>query len=133
MLPYRSKPLTTFQVGVQRLVIILPKEEQTDMKTVDDKSEENEKVVNGDTDDMTPDAGHMQRRMRDSSKPRRSRRLQKLGPEVYFTKVTQGVAPAPNLASPTYLPSAIICLFDSGPPMRVPLWMSELIDGHYDE
>ena len=133
LLPYRSKPLTTFQVGIQRLVIVLPKEEQVHRPSIKDLTEDHEIVEEAGANDNSLDAGTKSREMKSSPKPRRSRRLQKLGPEVFYTKVAQGVAPPPKLEQSTHLPSAMICLFNGGTPMRVPLWMLELIDGHFDE
>ena len=125
-LPYKAKPLSEFAVGVQRLVVILPKEEQEMNEALEETTDA------GEDDDKIVRAGiPTQVRSEESKKKRperRSRRLRKLEPEVFLTATSQGIAPRPVLEPQANIPTSLVCLFRGAPPLRVPTWMLDMME-----
>ena len=131
LLPYKAKPLVQFAVGIQRLVVILPMEEQIAPKS---------SVVEGDLPDqeikesleVKQPLSRGTEELKRSNHQRRSRRLQKLDPEEFLTASAQGKVPRPVLGAFEDIPTSLVCLFRGSPPLRVPCWMLDMMDGdHY--
>ena len=136
-LPYKPK-ITEFEVGVQRLVVILPIEEQDQVQTtLDQGDKEEETIVSHDEETVEHedenqaagqvDAADRAKRQEDEDlmmRPlRRSRRKQGLAPAAYFVAVAQGRAPQPELNIGLQVPTALITLQPGGVPHQVPEWV----------
>ena len=131
-LPYRSRPLLEFEVAVQRLVVILPKEEQEVKPAIEpvEESLRSEETVEG---DVSVEIRHTEEMKSDRSKnpQRQSRRLKKLDPEVFLTSSAQGMAPRPTPDTGSHIASAMICLARGAPPLKVPTWVLDIFDDDY--
>ena len=131
-LPYRHKPLTEFVVGIQRLIVILPQEEQA----VSGADQDQELPPHED-----PEVASQHPLDEDISLPkekktqRRSRRLQHLDPERYMCNAAQGKTPRPPISAEinSQIPTSLLCLYQGGVPHIVPAWLPDILEQKYEQ
>ena len=137
-LPYRTKK-TEFAVTVQRLVVIIPIEEQVNEdEQVDDTDHGNKVDVYDEEFSRTQDEGGQMGDQFVHKAPtlparRRSQRLQGLSPGTYMVAMAHGEAPPPAVDAVGNLPTALVSLHQGGVPYQIPEWVPSLMDREVEE
>ena len=118
--PYKAKEMTEFTVAVQRLVVIVPAEEQSGGDQ--HESGEDSEVTGG---PLEEDFGTMS--TGDSvPTPRRSRRVQGEPPEPFIAAVGHSILPRP-WSDVNTIPAAAFGLHSKALPLLVPVWVPEVL------
>ena len=119
VLPYKYKEMTEFSVAVQRLVVIVPTEEQTQFEEKDTLDTENKTEMS----DEQQDYGNMTSRPKEL---RRSRRLKGDQPESFLAALGHGLVPRPWKLPDR--PAASYSLYPGASPLLVPSWFTEIAE-----
>ena len=120
VLPYKAKQMTEFPVGVQRLVVIVPVEEQLGCEQ-QERNDEN--VDQGPRED---DFGTTSTECRTPT-PRRSRRVRGEPPEPFIAAVGHNHLPRP-WSDVSTIPAAAFSLHSRALPLLVPAWLPEVFN-----
>ena len=132
-LPYKSKVMTEFPVAVQRLVVIVPKEEQSELQPREKGGEDQQiRVEEGPvTQNHEEDVGSVSPDCDRSRLQRRSRRLRGEAPEKFLAAMGHGLVPKP-WDVPKCL-AASYSLYPGASPLLVPAWLPEIIEAGIED
>ena len=114
--------MTEFPVAVQRLVVIVPKEEQSELKLSEQEEEERPEAQNPVEEEE--DVGADSPDCHGSRSQRRSRRLRGEAPEKFLAAMGHGLVPKPWKV-PKCL-AASYSLYPGATPLLVPVWLPEI-------
>merc|ERR1711954_239122 len=127
--------MTEFPVAVQRLVVIVPNEEQSKLKPSEQegkdqqiKEEEQPEAQNHVEEE---DVGAVSPDCHRSRSQRRSRRLRGEAPEKFLAEMRHGLVPKPWKVPKCI--AASYSLYLGATPLLVPAWLPEIKEGGEDE
>ena len=125
--PYKARKMTEFPVAVQRLVVIVPREEQPgDEFPGDAQDDQDAAEVGGAMSPELDDFGSAAADTTGERAQRRSRRLRGEPPEKFLAAVGHSLLPRP-WTDPCPIPAAAYSLHSGALPLLVPEWLPDVM------